>query len=150
MKTQIKAIKKEVQQKVANLSPVLKKTRGQSKPANNIKSSQQPQNAEVKETAVAIKYKSPLRTTLKSASSPKVVSGVNSHGIATKSQTLRAGPAAQAQQHGQTASIKSPKTNIINNPPLNAANSTAALSQHLQLKKEIIATTAATTGNKKR
>ena len=149
MKTQIKAIKKEVQQKVANLSPVLKKTRGQSKPANNLKSSQQ-QHAEVKETAVAIKYKSPLRTTLKSASSPKVVPGVNNHGIATKSQTLRAGPTAQAQQHGQTASIKSPKTNIINNPPLNAANSTAALSQHLQLKKEIIATTAATTGNKRR
>ena len=94
MKTQIKAIKKEVQQKVANLSPVLKKTRGYSKPSNNLKSSQQP-HPEVKETAVAIKYKSPLRTTLKSASSPKAGSGVNSQSIAAKNQTLRAGPGPQ-------------------------------------------------------
>ena len=69
MQTQIKAIKKVVHSKVANLSPVLKK-RGQSKAAGGgvHNSRTMMQGKEVGNQLNTSKYRSPIRTTLKSAS----------------------------------------------------------------------------------
>ena len=69
---QIKAIKKEVQSKVANLSPVLKK-RGQSKvnlgigQAGSKTQQNHPTPGANGQQLNTSKYKSPIRTTLKSA-----------------------------------------------------------------------------------